>query len=39
MATIIPNETCIAIEGAGHTVHLEQPKRFTEELLRFTATK
>ena len=39
MATIIPNATCIAIEGAGHTVHLEQPKRFTEELLRFTATK
>ena len=39
MATIIPNATCVAIEGAGHTVHLEQPKRFIEELLRFTATK
>lgn len=38
MATIIPNATCAAIEDAGHTVHLEQPKRFTEELLRFTAT-
>jgi len=39
MATITPNATCVAIEGAGHTVHLEQPKKFIEELLRFTATK
>jgi len=39
MGASIPSSTCVAIEGVGHTVHLEQPKRFTEELLRFTATK
>jgi 2-succinyl-6-hydroxy-2,4-cyclohexadiene-1-carboxylate synthase len=38
MGVSIPNSTCVAIEGAGHTVHLEQPERFVDELLRFTAT-
>jgi 2-succinyl-6-hydroxy-2,4-cyclohexadiene-1-carboxylate synthase len=37
MGVSIPNSTCVAIEGAGHTVHLEQPERFIDELLRFTA--
>ena len=38
MAASIPHSTCVAIEGAGHTVHLEQPERFVDELLRFTVT-
>jgi 2-succinyl-6-hydroxy-2,4-cyclohexadiene-1-carboxylate synthase len=38
MGASIPSSTCVAIEGVGHTVHLEQPERFVDELLRFTAT-
>ena len=38
MGASIPSSTCVAIEDAGHTVHLEQPERFVDELLRFTAT-
>jgi len=38
MGASIPNSTCVAIDGAGHTVHLEQPERFADELLRFTAS-
>jgi 2-succinyl-6-hydroxy-2,4-cyclohexadiene-1-carboxylate synthase len=38
MGASIPSSTCVAIDGVGHTVHLEQPERFVDELLRFTAT-
>ena len=38
MGASIPSSTCVAIEGVGHTVHLEQPERFVDELLRFTAS-
>jgi len=38
MGASIPSSTCVAIEDAGHTVHLEQPERFADELLRFTAS-
>jgi 2-succinyl-6-hydroxy-2,4-cyclohexadiene-1-carboxylate synthase len=38
MGASIPSSTCVAIDGAGHTVHLEQPERFADELLRFTAS-
>lgn len=31
----IPNSECVTVPGGGHTVHLQQPERFTAEILRF----
>jgi pimeloyl-ACP methyl ester carboxylesterase len=34
MAQRAPNTTFKIIKGAGHTIHLEQPERFIEEVSR-----
>jgi pimeloyl-ACP methyl ester carboxylesterase len=35
MAKLLPMATHTIVAAAGHTVHLEQPERFAELVLRF----
>lgn len=35
MATLVPNATLAIVEGAGHTVHLEQPALFSDVLQKW----